>query len=338
MPELSTVWFVLLGAFFVGYALLDGFDLGAGTVHLYVARDDSERRAVLNAIGPVWDGNEVWLVTAAAALFAAFPLVYATVFSGFYAAVVLILGALILRGISIEFRSKESPRWWRTFWDILFCAASALAVFLFGVALGNILRGLSLDPDGVYRGGLAGLLNPFSIAVGVLSLGLAAQQGAAWLVLKTEGAVQARARRAELAAVILVVAASIGATGIALADAKRVFDNFGTPLAWAGPVLAGHALGYLARSIWKRWDVRGFLCSGLAIIGMAITAGTALYPNLVPAVDSMRSLTVDNSSSSSTTLSAMLVIALIGMPIVLAYTAFIYWQFKGKVKLDEASY
>ena len=336
--QLSTVWFLLIGFLFSGYAILDGFDLGAGAVHLLVARNDAERRQVLNAIGPVWDGNEVWLIAGGGALFAAFPLVYATVFSGFYLAMVLLLGALILRAVSIEFRSMETARVWRLGWDVGFSLGSALAAVLFGVALGNVLRGIPIDADGAYRGGLVGLLNPFSVTIGILALGLAVLQGTSWLVLKTDGALQARARRAGVAAAVLVIVAWTGATGLAWTDASRVFDNFGNPLAWVGPLLTANGLLYMLMAFRGRQDGRAFLFSSLAVVGLAATAGTALYPNLLPAVNAARSLTVDNAHSSYLALAVMLVVAVIGMPIVLAYTSFIYWKFKGKVRLDGAGY
>jgi cytochrome bd ubiquinol oxidase subunit II len=339
MPALQTVWFLLIGILLVGYAVLDGFDLGAGIVHLFVARDDTERRNVINSIGPVWDGNEVWLVTGGGALFAAFPLVYATVLSGFYLAVMLILGALILRAISIEFRGKEENRAWRLGWDIGFTIGSGLAALLFGVALGNVVRGLPLDAGGVYRGGLVGLLNPFSLVMGVLTLALAAQQGSSWLVLKTEGALQARARRSGVVATLVVIVAWFLATDLAWFDSNRVFDNFArNPLAWVGPVIAVIALVSMLYAYRMRQELLGFAMSSVAIVGLAATAGATLYPNLVPAVDPSRSLTVNNAHSSDVTLTVMLVVAAIGMPIVLAYTGFIYWKFKGKVRLEETSY
>jgi cytochrome d ubiquinol oxidase subunit II len=339
MPELSTVWFVLLGVLLAGYALLDGFDLGAGIVHLYVARTDLERRQVLNSIGPVWDGNEVWLITAGGALFAAFPIVYATAFSSFYLAMFLVLGALILRAISIEYRGKETATWWRAGWDVGFFLGSALVALLLGVALGNLLNGVALGADGVYRGGFVGLLSPFSLVVGVLTLALAAQQGSAWLVLKTEGDLAERARQTQLVAQAVVVLAWLGATALAFAGSLPAVDNFkANPAAWVGPVLAANALFFGFRAILMGQQFRAFVCSSLTIAFMAITAGTALYPNLVPAVERARSLTVDNAHSSELTMQVMLVVALLGMPIVLAYTAFIYWKFKGKVRLDEASY
>jgi cytochrome d ubiquinol oxidase subunit II len=336
--QLSTVWFLLIGFLLTGYAILDGFDLGVGTLHMIVARTDSERRQVLNSIGPVWDGNEVWLITGGGALFAAFPLAYATVFSGFYLAMVLLLGALILRATSIEFRSMETNRFWRLGWDVGFSVGSGVAVVLFGVALGNVLRGIPIDADGGYRGGLVGLLNPFALSIGMMTLGLALLQGSAWLVMKTEGAVQARARRTGVAGLVLVVLAWIGATGLAVGDAKRVFDNFGNVLTWVVPFLTANALLLLVLAWRARQDGRAFIFSSLAIVGMAATAGIALYPDLVPAVDVVRSVTIDNAHSSDTALTIMLMVALIGMPIVIGYTSFIYWKFKGKVRLDEASY
>ena len=336
--QLSTVWFILIGFLLTGYAILDGFDLGAGALHLIVARTDNERRQVLNSIGPVWDGNEVWLITGGGALFAAFPHAYATVFSGFYLAMVLLLGALILRAASIEFRSMETNRFWRMGWDFGFALGSTLAVILFGVALGNVLRGVPLDADGLYRGGLVGLLNPFALAIGVMALGLAILQGSAWLVIKTEGPVQARARRTGAVAIGLIVLAWIVATAVAWNDARRVFDNFGNLLSWIVPILTTSALVFLVMSWRLGQDGRAFLFSTLTVIGMAVTVGIALYPNLLPAVDTVRSVTIDNAHSSDTALILMLMVALIGMPIVIGYTSFIYWKFKGKVRLDEASY
>jgi cytochrome d ubiquinol oxidase subunit II len=336
--QLSTAWFLIIGFLFTGYAILDGFDLGVGALHLIVARTDAERRQVLNAIGPVWDGNEVWLITGGGALFAAFPHAYATVFSGFYLAMVLLLGALIVRAVSIEFRSKETARIWRFAWDVGFAVGSVAAVVLFGIALGNVLRGIPIDPDGGYRGGLVGLLNPFALSLGVMALGLAVLQGSAWLVIKTEGAVQARARKAGVVALALVVVSWVAATVLAWNDARRVFDNFGNLLAWVVPILTTNALVFLVMSWRLRDDGRAFVFSSLTVAGMAITAGIALYPNLVPAVDAIRSVTIDNAHSSDTALTILLMVALIGMPIVIGYTSFIYWKFKGKVRLDEASY
>jgi cytochrome bd ubiquinol oxidase subunit II len=340
MPGLATIWFAMLVFLLGGFALLDGFDLGAGIVHLFVARTDAERRQVLEAIGPVWDGNEVWLITAGGSLFAAFPLVYGTVLSSFYLAVILILGALILRGISIEYRGKEEARWWRAGWDIGFFLGSTLTAFLLGVALGNLLGGLALDDAGIYRGGFAGLLNPLSLMTGVLTVALATQQGSAWLVLKTEGELAERAGQAQLTAQLVVLFAWAIATVIAFGTGAPAVDNFKThPAAWVGPVLVLNAMLFGLRATLLGHAFRAFVCSSLTIVSLAITAGIALYPNLVPAVDRARSLTVDNAHSSDLTMQVMLVVAILGMPVVIAYTSWIYFKFKGKVRLgNEAGY
>jgi cytochrome bd ubiquinol oxidase subunit II len=338
MPDLATLWFVLVIGLFAGYAMLDGFDLGAGIVHLYVAHTDEERRHVLNAIGPVWDGNEVWLITAAGATFAAFPIVYGTVLSSFYLAVILILGSLILRAVSIEYRDKETSTLWRRGWDFGFFLGSALTAFLFGLALGNLLAGLTLE-SGVYHGGFVGLLRPFPLLVGVLTLALAAQQGSSWLVMKTTGDLAARAHRTQLAAQVVVVVVWLGATALAFAGSLPAVDNFKTNVAaWVGPVLVANAIFFGIRATLQGQQFRAFVCSSLVIAFLAMTAATALYPNLVPALSGGQSLTVAGSHSSDLTMKIMLVVAGLGMPVVIAYSAFIYWKFKGKVRLGEASY
>ncbi len=336
MPELAVIWFGIIAVLLTGYAVLDGFDLGAGAAHLFVARNDAERREVLAAIGPVWDGNEVWLITGGGALFAAFPLVYGTVFSGFYLAMVLLLGALIARGISIEYRSAEPWPWWRALWDVAFFLGSAVAALLFGVALGNLLHGIALDSQGVYRDGLLGLLNPFGLLTGVLTLSLAVQQGGAWLALKTHGAVAERARRTQIWATGAVVVLWLVLSAMAWADSPGSISNFKSSFGpWIGPLVTVNALYFALRAAWLRQALRSFLASSLVVVGLALTAVAALYPNLVPAVDAGRSLTVDNASSSNTSLGVMLIVAAIGMPIVLAYSAFVYWKFKGKVAVEE---
>jgi cytochrome d ubiquinol oxidase subunit II len=339
MLDLPLVWFALLVVLLAGYAILDGFDLGAGAVHLIVARTDTERRLVINSIGPVWDGNEVWLITAGGALFAAFPLVYATVFSGFYLAMALVLGTLILRAIAIEYRGKEAARWWRRGWDVVFSLSSAVAALLFGVALGNLIAGIALDEQGIYRDGLAGLLNPFGLLTGLLTLAVAVMQGTSWLAVKTEGPPAERARRIGLVAIAAVAGLWVCLAGIAWSGDYSATDNFrSTPAAWIGPLIAANALVFTLRAAWLRQGLRSFLLSSLAVAGLALSAAAALYPNLVPATVADRSLTVANAHSSDLTLSVMLIVALIGMPLVLAYTGFVYWKFRGKVRLEEGSY
>ncbi len=199
MPTLGDIWFLLVGVLLLGYAVLDGFDLGAGVLNPFVAKTDDERRTVLRSIGPVWDGNEVWLLTAGGALFAAFPLVYATVFSGFYLALMLLLAALIFRAVALEFRDQLEGAGWRRAWDVAFFLGSAVPALLLGVAIGNIIRGLPLNAAGEYTGGLIGLLTPFPLIIGLLVVALVTTHGAAWLLVKTQGALAERTRRAALA-------------------------------------------------------------------------------------------------------------------------------------------
>jgi cytochrome d ubiquinol oxidase subunit II len=342
--DLPSAWFLIVGVLLVGYAVLDGFDLGVGMLHLFVARTDVERRTVLNAIGPVWDGNEVWLLTAGGALFAAFPPVYATVFSGFYLALILLLVALIFRAVSLEFRSKEAGARWRRAWDMAFAIGSFLPALLFGVALANVMRGLPLGADGEYRGGLLGMLDPFTIIVGVLAVTMLAVHGALWLTLRTEGAVQARARRAATLVWPVFVGLWAVATAAAWAWAPSLFDPFAgahaNALAWVAP-LVFVAATVASRRLAARpeHEARAFVLSGVSIAALIGIVGEGLYPRLVPSTGGLApDLTVANASSSDLALTVMLAVVLVGMPIVLAYTAFVYRSFRGKVRLDDHSY
>ncbi|MGZ6340922.1 MAG: cytochrome d ubiquinol oxidase subunit II [Candidatus Limnocylindrales bacterium] len=336
--DLATIWFLLIGVLLVGYAVLDGFDLGAGILHLFVARDDHDRRSVVAAIGPVWDGNEVWLLTGGGALFAAFPVVYATVFSGFYLALMLLLVALILRAVSLEFRSHLESAAWRRAWDLAFAVGSFLPALLLGVALGNIVRDLPLD-GGEYRGGLSGLLNPFSLLVGLMAVAMLVQQGGTWLAVKTEGALADRSRRAAGFAWLAFAALWLAGTVWAPSVAPHLSDSFRRPLAWLALAAFVVAMAGVRWAIARRRDILAFAASSASIASLMAIVGTALYPNLVPATgDAAASLTVSNASSSDLTLTVMLVIALVGMPLVIAYTAFIYSRFWGKVRLEDSAY
>jgi cytochrome bd ubiquinol oxidase subunit II len=339
MLDLQTTWFLLVGVLLVGYAILDGFDLGVGMLHLFVARTDHERRIVINSVGPVWDGNEVWLLTAGGAIFAAFPGVYATVFSGFYLALMLVLAALIFRAVSLEFRSKEPSPIWRASWDWAFALGSALPALLFGVAIGNLLRGLPMNAEGDFTGTFLSLLNPFALVVGLLSTAMFLMQGAAWLLLKTEGEVAARSRRAAFGAWGAFAALWVVATIAARSAAPQVWSPYGQGLPWVAPtvVLAAIVSFPLALRAGRRgWT---FAASSIAIAGLVAVMGQGLYPYVVPALGgSGMSLTIYSASSSPYTLRAMLTIALVGMPVVVGYTIFIYSRFRGPVVLDEHSY
>jgi cytochrome d ubiquinol oxidase subunit II len=337
--DLQTIWFLLIGVLLIGYAILDGFDLGVGMLHLFLAKKDEERRILINSIGPVWDGNEVWLLTGGGAIFAAFPPVYATVFSGFYIALMLLLAALIFRAVSLEFRSKEPGATWRKSWDIAFAVGSFLPALLFGVAIGNIVRGIPLSADGEYAGTFFTLLNPFALVVGLLAVSMFLMQGAAWLMVRTEGELRTRAQKAGINATIATIALWVVATIFSRSAAPHTWNAYANPLAFAVPLL--FVLFAAATFVQFRKGAAGvtFLFSSLAVAAIVGLVGLGLYPYMVPALGNLdASLTIRNASSSPLTLKTMLYIALGGVPVVLAYTIFIYSKFFGPVKLHEHSY
>ncbi len=338
MLPLETAWFLLVGLLLAGYAILDGFDLGVGMLHRFVARSDAERRQVINSVGPVWDGNEVWLLTGGGALFAAFPKVYATVFSGLYLPLMLVLAALILRAVCLEFRSKLADPRWRGAWDTVFAVSSFLPSLLFGVAIGNILRGLPLDPEQEFAGTFLGLLHPFALLVGLLSVAMFLTQGAAWLGLKTEGPVRERARAWARASWLAFAVLWLAATIYSRVAIPRLWQVTSHPLAWVAPVLFVIAAAGFRVLVGGKRPGLAFVHFSVAIAMLLALVGQGLYPDLVPALGGGESLTVTNACSTPLTLKVMLVIALAGMPLVVGYTIFIYRRFKGPVKLDEHSY
>ncbi len=337
--DLNLLWFLLVGALFTGYAILDGFDLGVGAIHL-LAKTDEERRININAIGPVWDGNEVWLVTGGGALFAAFPVAYATAFSGFYLAMMLLLVGLIFRAVAIEFRSKQPMRWWRQFWDISFSASSVLSGLLVGVALGNLALGVPLGPDFEFVGSFWGLLNPYALLVGLTGLSLFVMHGNIYLVMKTEGALHDRLRGWVNRHIMMFVAFYAVTTLATFWSVPRMLQNFkDQPILFIVPTLVFLAIANIPREIHRGRDVRAFFSSSCTVAGLLATFGLGVYPNLIvssPAIEN--SLTLYNAASSSTTHGIMFIIAILGMPIVIAYTISIYWIFRGKVQLDAHSY
>jgi cytochrome d ubiquinol oxidase subunit II len=337
--DLNTIWFILIGVLLGGYAILDGFDLGVGALHLFTDTD-SERRIMINSIGPVWDGNEVWLVTGGGALFAAFPMVYATAFSGFYIAFMLLLFALIFRAAAIEFRSKRESRRWRRTWDVSFSVSSILSALLIGVALGNIAQGIPLTADHEYMGGLFGLLRPYPIIVGVTTVALFMMHGAIYVVMKTEGELQAKVRTWVRPTIIFFVISYIVTTMITLIYFPHMKTTIVEhPALFIVPVLNVLAIANIPREIHRGNDFRAFLSSCAAVVFLLALFGMGMYPNMMfssPAPE--HSLTIYNAASSAKTLKIMLIIAAMGMPLVVAYTTSIYWIFRGKVKLDPMSY
>ncbi len=338
MTTLQVIWFLLVGVLLTGFAILDGFDLGVGFWHLG-AKGDKERRTLLNAVGPVWDGNEVWLLTGGGALFAAFPPVYASVFSGFYLAMMLVLLALISRAVSLEFRSKEESKTWRSTWDTVFSVASITASLLFGVALGNILRGIPLNGAGDYTGTFFGLLNPYAIMIGVVGVAMLAFHGANFIALKAPGDLGERARRWASIAGPIYLALFVVASVVTIVSQNHLLENFAAvPILWAIPVLA---LACVVASLLlskKNQLKKAFLLSSLSIAGMMGITGASLFPRLVPALGALElSLTAANSSSSELTLKTMLILTIIGMPLVLGYTIWVYKAFGGKVDINSES-
>ena len=338
---LDNVWFGLFVAIVAGYLVLDGFDLGVGILLPFVARDDTERRLVLNSIGPIWDGNEVWLVVAGGVLFAAFPFVYAALLSGFYWAIMLLLIGLILRAVAIEFRSKRESRAWRTTWDYVFFVSSLALAILLGVAFGNIVSGVPLNGSGqVVIGNLLNVLHPFALLFGVVTAAMLTLYGAVFLDLKTDAAVEARARRAmaplAVAFVLLAVAAVIW-----MAIARYEIPESYRAHAWllVAPAAAVVAAVVAGVSMLRDREVTAFFWAAATIVLLLVSLAAGLYPNLlISNIDARFSMTVSNASAATSTLGVMLVIAVIGLPFVFLYTAGVQYLFRGKVTLTADSY
>jgi cytochrome bd ubiquinol oxidase subunit II len=330
----NTVWFLVLTAMLAGYAVLDGFDLGVGALHLVVGRTREEREIAINAIGPVWNGNEVWLIAAGGSMVVAFPQLYASAFSGFYLALMLVLWLLILRGVGIEFRHQLDNPLWHDAWDVTFSAASALLAVLFGAAFGNVLRGVPLDAQGNFVGSFGLLLNPFALLCGVLGLATLTMHGAAYLTLKTSGVVQARARRAILplwTVTLIVLTAVVGASFGVRPDFTRNFVQSPALLLVPALGLAG-AAGVVV--FHRRLDeLRTFLSSALFIVGILTSAAAGLYPRLLPALAGSphASLDIYNTASAPHAQAIALAVYLLGMALVSVYLVNVYRVWRGKV-------
>ena len=326
--NLNVLWFILIAILYTGFFVLEGFDFGVGMLLPFLGKDDTERRAIINTIGPHWDGNEVWLLTAGGALFAAFPPVYASVFSGFYLALVLLLLGLIFRVVAIEFRNQVQDPGWRRKWDLAFSLGSVLAALLLGVALGNLVRGLPLDESGNYIGGFFALLNPYSLLVGVTGLAMFATHGALYLVLKTEGELRERARawasRAWIAYLVLFLVSGTWSL-IAYQQGSIVL-----PLL-AGLIALAAIVGIEAFNR-AGAGAKAFMSSAISIAALFGAVGSTIFPNLVRASNGASlSLSIFGASASQNTLTIILGVALVGMPVVIGYTIFIYRTFAGPV-------
>lgn len=346
---METLWYCLVAIMIAGYVVLDGFDLGAGIVHHFVARDERERRLVLRSIGPVWDGNEVWLVAASGTLFFAFPSLYASSFSGFYLPLMLVLWLLILRGISIEFRNHIDSRVWKPFWDVSFTLSSALLAFFFGAALGNVIRGVPLDSSRTFflplwtdfrLGFELGILDWYTVMVGLLAFLTLAQHGALWVALKTEAAVQGRARAAAGTAWFGVVAMTVLVTILTMRVQPQVAGNLADHRwGYAFPSLALLGLLMILARGQGRADRTRFLGSCAFIVGMLASAAFGVYPYLLPGrPDPSAGLTVHNAATGPYGLWVGLAWWIPGMILALGYFVFTYRRFAGKVRLGEEGY
>ncbi|MFC1585145.1 cytochrome d ubiquinol oxidase subunit II [Fibrobacterota bacterium] len=339
MIDLNALWFFLLTFLFIGYAVLDGFDLGVGVLHLFT-RDEGQRRLLASGIGPVWDGNEVWLLTAGGALFAAFPRAYATVFSAFYMPIMLLLTGLIFRAVSLEFRNKvDSPGWKKT-WDLAFGLGSLLVALLLGVAFGNLLRGIPLNSAGRFTGSFLGLLNPFSLLVGCISLCLFTMHGALFMSMKSDGALRDRLRTwihvSWIITIILYAFFYISSFFAAPHILEGCFSSF---IYWVLFILLLASLVYVPIACKQERYAHAFTASSCMVLSMIGLAAVGLFPALaVSSLDYANSLTIYNACSTPRTHGVMLVITLIGMPLVIGYTIYVYRVFKGKVVLEDEEY
>ena len=339
--SLADLWFVLFVAIIGGYIVLDGFDLGVGMLHPFAAKEDRERRIVLNSIGPIWDGNEVWLVVGGGVLFAAFPVVYAALFSGFYWALMLVLIALILRTVAIEFRGKRESSRWRGLWDSVFSLASFGLALLLGVAFGNVISGVPLDGNGEIRlDSLLDVLHPFALFVGVTTITMLLMHGALYLVVKTEGDLRARVRR-WIPWFIGAFTLTAAVTGVwILLEDYGITDTF-TDDVWTliFPAVALGAFVWMIVMYRRGRDVAAFFGSCAVLAFSLATIAAVLYPNMLKSsTDPNFSMTVSNASAENYTLTVMLVVAIVGIPFVLLYTAGVQYLFSGKVRLTESSY
>ena len=336
---LATVWFFVWGLLWAIYFMTDGFDLGVGALLPFLAKDETQRRTMYNATGPLWDGNEVWLITAGGVTFAAFPRTYAVMFSTFHEALTLLLLALIARGISFEFRSKVQSPTGRKLCDICQFAGSALAAILLGVAFANIFRGLPIV-DGVHQGTLLTLLNPYGLAGGILFLAIFLLHGALWLAIRTTGPLQARALRtaATLWIVLLVLAAVFL---IATAFATNLYDNYlARPLLWIVPMLALGALVNVRVFLKKQQLFAAWIASAVTIVALTFFAVIGLYPNMLPSTiePQTNSITFTAAASSPLTLKIMLAVVLLFVPLVIIYQLWAYKLFTHKIETTDLVY
>jgi len=345
----ETLWFIFVALMIAMYVLLDGFDLGAGAIHLVAARDDTERRKIIRAIGPVWDGNEVWLIAGGGTLFFAFPVLYASSFSGFYLPLIIVLWLLMLRGLSIELRGHIVDPMWASFWDAVFFLGSSLLAVFFGAALGNVVRGVPLDADGYFFQPLwtdfnpfsdtPGILDPYTVLIGLLALVTLIVHGANFIAVKTDGDLNSRSRtisrRFTYATVVLTVLATVFTFWVS----PWMLSSFNErPYGYVLPLVAIAGLVGMVLFNRRNDDRAAFLSSGAYIIGMLTSTVFGVYPKVLPAVDPANSLTIYNASASEYGMAVGLIWWSIGMVLAVVYFIVIYRLFRGKVSLEDEGY
>ena len=362
---LRLIWWVLVAVLLLAYAIMDGFDLGVGTLLPFVAKSDAERRVLINAIGPTWDGNQVWLVLGLGAIFAAWPAIYAAAFSGMYAAMLVMLFALFLRPVGFDYRSKIASPVWRTSWDYALFLGGMVPAIVMGLAFGNLIQGVPFHFDenfrSFYTGTMMDLLNPFALLAGLVSLSMLVMHGATFLLIKTEGVLQQRALKASRVAAVFTIVLFVAAgfwlmTGVegyvvvstinTLAPSTpfglEVVREMGAwmhnfyihPWMWAAPLLGVFAALMVIILGDKRPSV-SWLCSGLSVSGIAATAGLAMFPFILPSSSHpSQSLLVWNATSSQQTLGLMLIAAAIFIPIIIAYTSWVFKVLRGKITVE----
>lgn len=340
MDWLVLSWYAVLALLLAGYAMLDGFDLGVGILHLF-AKEDYQRRIQLNAIGPVWDGNEVWLVTGGGALFAGFPEAYATFASAFYLPLLLLVMGLIFRACAIEFRSKHPSLLWRCTWDTLFSLASIIIAFGLGVVVGHLVQGLPLDEHAQLIRAQFSFFQPFPLLTGMMFVALFAMHGSIYLLMKTEGLEHERVRNLVNPCIIFFVicyAITTMATLVYMPHMAEPFKKY--PILFIMPLLGMLAIANIPRQIYWKRDFRAFLSSCMSIMALMSVFVMGIFPYLIRTClpEPSRGLTMIDGASSSLSLSILLIFVAVGIPFVLSYTFVIYWVFRGKVRLDSMSY
>lgn len=338
--DYPTLWYLVVGLLFSGYAILEGFDYGAGAWHLFF-RKDLSRRIAINAIGPLWDANQVWLIIGGGALFAGFPVMYATMLSAMYIPFMLFLMLLVLRSAAIKFRSSEEMTWWRKTWDIVYFVSNTLIGFLLGVVLGNILQGFELHANFEYRGGIFfTFLNPYALMTGLTTLSIFMTQGAIFLLLKTEGKLHDRLSYLLKKGMVFFIISFAITSLYTLTFLHGVTDKFKEqPIFFLLPVLAFLAVANVPRLVSKKKYSQALVFSSLIMAFLLMLVAFQLYPVLLPStIDPEYSVTIYNAASSQKSLGIMLTIVLIGAPLLAGYFLFLYKTFHGKVKLDDTSY